>query len=741
MSMAFGKSRRNWNSVWYGIFLRVFGLEWPDSLWFNLTAAGIIGFLYALYLRGPASLNPHNINWLRGDAATYQIGWTLFRQDPHLHWPLTYTDRVGFPIGTSISLMDVNPLFALLLRPFSRFLPDPFQYLGIESVIACALQFFFASRIFRLVLSPSVLTVALPSVFFLISPPMAWRLGGHYALANHWLLTAALLVFFTAYRRSPISTKRLVLTALALGGISVSINPYLAFQVLLMLATTVAGLVWSRRLALSAAIGVLAGLGATSVLAAYIFGFIIPGGQGYGAIGYRYYSLNLLSPFDPNMFGSFLFRALPTFVFGQYEGYSYLGAGVMLLALAGALILLLRRPKIYWSRRSWWVPLLFCCLFLTLMALSTRITAGSKLLVDLDPHEKLSPYLATLRSSGRLFWLPYYTMLVAVLAIPYSFLSRRWANLLVAFALAIQLADLVPLRRSVHAGLNTQFAQPLRSPVWSTLGSRYENLIIMPAWQCGPDASPGGVEGDVIFGMLAAAQKMRINSYDSARRTAASSNFHCVESIASLTREPLSPKSAYVVTPTIAVNLVASGRGRCHYLDGFILCSATNDFGLGSNSWGSRTEFWVRAHFQTILLRDPTGPELTTWTKALNEGTKSAANFVEDLLSSAEFEHNCLPRFWRYLDTQGRWPTLAEWVSNNSPQPRTSSAGATGQPVLHDRNRAIVCMLYFAVLQRDPASTDLAGWGRVLAQTSVRHLIPLFFGSAEYASHRYLDYR
>src|SRR5262245_59286052 len=82
-----------------------FPLQWPDSIPINLLIAGAIGLLYSLLLYGWARLDPTNFSWLGGDAATYYIGWQLFRQDPQLRWPLTFTDRVGYPLGDSIAFM------------------------------------------------------------------------------------------------------------------------------------------------------------------------------------------------------------------------------------------------------------------------------------------------------------------------------------------------------------------------------------------------------------------------------------------------------------------------------------------------------------------------------------------------------------------------------------------------------------------------------------------------------------
>lgn len=87
--------------------------------------------------------------------------------------------------------MDFNPLMALALKPFSPILPEPFQYFGIEIVLCCALQFFFAWRLFRLLVGRNTLGALMASAFFLISPPMTYRLVGHYSLSNHWVLMAA----------------------------------------------------------------------------------------------------------------------------------------------------------------------------------------------------------------------------------------------------------------------------------------------------------------------------------------------------------------------------------------------------------------------------------------------------------------------------------------------------------------------------------------------------------------------
>ena len=102
--------------------------------------------------------------------------------------------------------MDINPLMAIVLKPFSALLGEPFQYFGIEVLLCAILQFFFALRLFRCLLGWRPLSIGLCGIFFLVSPPLTYRTVGHYLLCNHWVLLAALLIFCRAQdcaRRSP----------------------------------------------------------------------------------------------------------------------------------------------------------------------------------------------------------------------------------------------------------------------------------------------------------------------------------------------------------------------------------------------------------------------------------------------------------------------------------------------------------------------------------------------------------
>src|SRR5262249_32325474 len=135
--------------------------------------------------------------------------------------------------------------------------------------------------------------------------------------------------------------------------------------------------------------------------------------------------------------------------------------------------------------------------------------------------------------------------------------------------------DLMPLRARVRADLERRFPSPLVSEAWNGLGRRYDNLILLPPYQCHPDSSPGAGDSYVIFGSLAAAQHMRTNSYYAARNTRAQLQAHCADRLRSALTGPLDPRSAYVVTDGVRTLWQLDGvdSHRCRVVDGFNLCT------------------------------------------------------------------------------------------------------------------------------------------------------------------------
>jgi hypothetical protein len=101
-------------------------------------------------------------------------------------------------------------------------------------------------------------------------------------------------------------------------------------------------------------------------------GYFVTGG--ITASGFGYYRLNLLGPFVPGEIWS-IFSTAP-WLNGDYEGFCYLGAGIFLLAIAAAVLIMLRRgvPVLNWKRTA---PLFVLCVLFYIYALSNHVAFGS----------------------------------------------------------------------------------------------------------------------------------------------------------------------------------------------------------------------------------------------------------------------------------------------------------------------------------------------------------------------------
>lgn len=180
-----------------------------------------------------------------------------------------------------------------------------------------------------------------------------------------------------------------------------------------------------------------------------------------------------------------------------------------------------------------------------------------------------------LRASGRLSWPAYYLLVLAALSLTFWVWKAPYRNVLIAAALAVQVADLSTLRRMVREVVDRRYENGLKSPAWKDLGRKYDNLILVPAYQCGPYTGPGGFYSFVTFGKLAAAERMRSNSYYAARYTHPQLSAHCVDILRAQLAGTLDPRSAYVVTDGVKTVWDVNGMRshRCELADGFNLCT------------------------------------------------------------------------------------------------------------------------------------------------------------------------
>ncbi len=442
--------------------------------------AALGGFGWFLWLGGGAVLPPTHLDWMmREDWAGNVSGWLFFRNAP---WglPLGATPNQFYPYGTSVALTDGNPWAAVLLKPFSSWLPLDFQYTGVWFALCFLGMGYFGARVVAIVSSRAVLQV-LGGVLLALSPVIVVRFV-HPTLCAHWLLVAMLWLHLRAYP-DPRAAWRALALAAVLNVLSAGTHPYWVAMLLpLTLALAVRlglahALGWGR---LAAAMGVVLGL---DLLCFALFGYFV--GTGLGAEGYGQFSSDLTTLVNPMGWSQWL-QEQPVRP-RQWEGFGYLGAGGLWLLSVAGLSLVAHGDtarRLPWRRGG---PALGVVGVMAVYALSDHITWRGRLLVDLSAlSAPVQQYTAAFRSSGRFIWPLYYLLLAGAVVLVVRLWRERPAVAGVALGLAVAL-QAGELRVERSALRQPTHFQRLSAPEWASLRGTYQHLSLFPTqaqWVC-----------------------------------------------------------------------------------------------------------------------------------------------------------------------------------------------------------------------------------------------------------------
>jgi hypothetical protein len=456
---------------------------------------GVFAFFLVI---GPRALEPQNIAWLKdGDPATHYLGWLYFRHAPWT-FPLGLNPSYGLELGSAIIFSDSNPLLALLFKPFNGWLPETFQYFGFWLLLCFVLQAWFAWKLLGLITDNPVLRL-LGAGLLVFSPPMFLRTGGHLSLAGHFLILAALyLALHPALERRRLAWG-VLLAATAL------VHAYLLVMVALIWVADLLGKIMigklTRRRGLVEFVSLFALVSVCCWQAGY---FSIVDGAGGG--GFGWYRMNLVSLFDADGWS----YVLPGFVKGggDYEGFNYLGLGVLLLVpLAGIAIV---RSKIgVKALLSRWPWLLLAMIGLTVFALSNQIGLGAQTFSY--PLPKAIEGLASIfRASGRMFWPVFYAIVLLILFLVVRGYRPVIAMGLLAVALTAQIVDShiawAGLRAAKMVPQTSVWASPMQNPFWNSAAAYYKNIRALSPrnqtdqWQVIADfAATHGLKTDAVY--------------------------------------------------------------------------------------------------------------------------------------------------------------------------------------------------------------------------------------------------
>jgi hypothetical protein len=403
--------------------------------------AAILSFLLTQNIK---ILNPMNFGWLwgSGDIAASFSTWLYFRKTDFLQWPLTLNEKFGAPWAKTIVYTDTPPIFAIPAKYLFGFVEGPIQFTGFQILLSTYLLVLFTALTIRKY-TRSLSVALLGGLLISTSPMLIFRdVFHHYSLNLFWILAAGIFLVTLDRQRYRIWPWAVLFF------IAITWMPYFMVPVLLLWLPDV--LVRLKRGYLT---WTVAALSSISMVTAIFCGLVIDGfwynSSPSGGSGLGFYNANLLSLINPLATPSSIWsQVLPTYTNatdGQYEGFAYMGIGLLVVCLVGITVLLVR-PRRFLTLLSKRVAisLSITAVVAAIMAAGFSWDFGTTHLFAIPIPTFLAETFSIFRSSGRFMLLT--ALLIALLGIiaAAKYLPKKFSIPLLIVAFLCTYADTYP---------------------------------------------------------------------------------------------------------------------------------------------------------------------------------------------------------------------------------------------------------------------------------------------------------
>jgi hypothetical protein len=471
-------------------FARIVFAELPNRQ--LLLLSSVAGALWAASLFDWPFVTGHSAFWqfpqgtIRdsgNDMADVLVGYLYYVQSPW-HLPLFYVPTLGTPAGVNIIFLDVVPIVPFIGKLIHSLTGVTTNLYGAFLFLCFALPGVMMTLVLIAAKVRYALAAIIAAIFANATPTLLWR-WGHVPLEPQFLIVGALALYlFSLHRRSWRSVATVWIAYLILAYLT---NLYLFLMT---------GIIWfcaiiQRRLNRLATTREAQGTAALTV--ALVTTVITLSGQfgaGTGvpfAHGYGYHSMNLLSPIIPQESGLFPWAGgVIDATGGQYEGFNYLGLGLLLASLVVLPV------EVSWLRENLkrHLALFIAFVVLAAFAISHRVFAGHWLLFELPLPHYVYLLFGMFRSSGRFFWPIAYSQMAIVIILGFRRAPRVMALCLVGAAI-LQLFDVQPLREQIIASVaEGPEVGELDADQIAHLVARARQIEVVPSFQCA-DLRPG----------------------------------------------------------------------------------------------------------------------------------------------------------------------------------------------------------------------------------------------------------
>lgn len=411
----------------------------------------IWGGVCFLILYGITPLDVSNDKWImmgydESDIIQHYSGWLAFRNSDWA-FPIGMAKDMAVGTGTYISFTDSIPWVAILFKIVRNLLPKTFQYFGIYTLLCYVLQSVAAYKIL-FYKTKDLLFSSIGMAFFSFSPILMERAFRHTALGSQWLILFAIFIYI---KHRDKYERRNYFGFLGLMVLAIGIHPYflpsIGVWILLALIEDIkrrnfkAAIYFAAIMVITYGVGCLIGVLGTGISSSR---------DGFGV-----FSMNLNAILNPMSCGGY---AWSTFfkthaqILGNYDGFNYLGAGVVFGIIVLIALFLLeedRATALSGLKRNIFV--LLALLLCTMFAVSNVVTWNEKILLTIDLPQCLLEICGIFRASSRMFYPVYLCIYICLLYGVWRYAinkgigrarNKRNGYVILAILLAIQLYDL-----------------------------------------------------------------------------------------------------------------------------------------------------------------------------------------------------------------------------------------------------------------------------------------------------------
>lgn len=453
-------------------------------------AGALLGAAVFILMFGADIISPVNTNWIfaqHDDVTQHHVGWVFFRRSPWT-FPIGLLEGIAGNEKVSCMYTDSIPLFAVIFKLLSPILPENFQYFGIWGIMCYMLNGGFGALLLTRI-KENLFFTSVGSLFYSAFWPTLLRILHHNSLGAIWLVIIPIILTVDHDRKYKHRFTPVVLWTVTCVLASL-IHLYFIPMIYCVMLGYMILLFFKDKKRIQAVVTFVSSTVFSVVVLWVIGGFY--GSGSYTDGGFGIYSANFNTFFNSKGQAKYI-RQLDI-LDGQYEGFGYLGAGMLILCFLAILVIVNRissKEGSFFKNASAAIKsrkieiIAFCVIFAVgfFWAASNKLTINRHVIMTIPLPQYVLIKLGIFRSSGRFIWLPCLMTMTLTLWIC-SKLDKKTLFTALTLCIAVQFGDMQNYYNDMRNAeqRNREYTTTLSSPQWDDMTKDAKEIVFLPLY-------------------------------------------------------------------------------------------------------------------------------------------------------------------------------------------------------------------------------------------------------------------